>query len=97
MTRRRVTPSRKAPVGTGVRTTPSFTMKTLALASSATSPRVSSIKQLPKPRLSASRSARAPLGYRLPVLASTGALSRLGRRNGDRVTAEPVGGGMGVS
>ncbi len=61
ITRLRVTPSKNVPFGAGVKTTPSLTRKALELANSAMFPSASRIRQLSKPRLAASISARAPL------------------------------------
>src|SRR5690606_31295307 len=67
----------------------------LAVASSATLPSASSMAALSKPRACASRSARPGLGYRHAALASVGAISYVGRLNGDRVREKPVGAGIG--
>jgi hypothetical protein len=61
-TRWRVTPLRNEPLTAGVMTIPSRARKTLAVASSATLPRMSASRQLSKPRDRASISARALLG-----------------------------------
>jgi hypothetical protein len=55
-------PARKVPFVAGVNTTPSLTMKILAVPNSATLPSMSHNRQLSKPRPRASISARALFG-----------------------------------
>src|SRR5450432_334750 len=72
-------------------------MKILEVASSATLPSMSHITALSKPRACASKMARALFGYRHPALASTGMLSRVGRRKEESVMEKPVGLRIGAS
>src|ERR1700691_3377455 len=58
MTRARVMPARKVPFASGVNTTPSLTMKILAVPISATLPSMSHIRQLSKPRARFDQGAR---------------------------------------
>src|SRR5258707_1747791 len=69
----------------------------LEVASSATLPSISHMTALTNPRDRASKIARALFGYRHPALASTGMLSRVGRRNDESVTENPVGWRIGAS
>ena len=81
----------------GVNTAPSFAMKMFEVASSATFPSMSQTIALSNPRDCASKSDRELLGYRHPALASTGIVSIVGRRKGERVTEKPLGVRIGAS
>ena len=91
-------PAKKVPLETGVKTSPSFTIKMLAVAVSATLPIASATSALSKPLERASTSIRALLGYKQPAFAFTTASSSTGRLNRVSVRrTEVVSGASGIS
>ena len=74
-------PAKKVPLGIGVNISPSFTIKILAVAVSATLPIISATSAFENPLSRASASILALLGYKHPAFALTTLSSNTGRLN----------------